>query len=170
MATYTDYFQRDIAVTDSASVVDLGQIYYDYIIGENGQVFLYGDFESDAGEKIKATWVSKALDFSDADPKLGDIFKTVDKVRLEYRDVSANTPVTIYISTDNGVTWVSSSRTLGTGDGKVKTADFYFLDQTSGITGLYFMFKIESESASTKFEWNSLKAFVTPRGEWFEVS
>jgi len=169
MATYTDYFERDLAITDSATVIDLGQIYYDYVIDEGGRVFLLGDFESDAGEAIKAVWVSKALDFSDADSKLGDVFKTVDRVRLEYRDVSANTPVTIYISTDNGVSWVSSSRTLGTGDGKVKTADFYFLDN-EGITGLYFMFKIESESASTKFEWNSLKAFVKPRGEWFEVS
>ena len=169
MATYTDYFERDLAITDSATVIDLGQIYYDYVMDEGGRVFLLGDFESDAGSAIKAVWVSKALDFSDADSKLGDVFKTVDRVRLEYRDVSANTPVTIYISTDNGVTWVSESRTLGTGDGKVKTADFYFLDNES-ITGLYFMFKIESESASTRFEWNSLKAFVKPRGEWFEVS
>jgi len=108
------------------------------------------------------------LDFSDQLPDLANKFKSVDCVELEYIDVDADTPVTIHLSIDGGVTWISKTRLLGTGNGKQKKARFNFHDKED-FTGMHFTVKIESVSSSTTFIWTGIDLKVRDRGRWFEV-
>jgi hypothetical protein len=58
---------------------------------------------------------------------------------------------------------------LGTGDGKVKFADFYFMD-SEYVTGLNFTFKIESLSTTNNFLWLAFELEFMVRGESFNVT
>lgn len=139
-----------------------------YITNPNN-VYLFGEYEGDAGNPINCYFRTKKLDFSDQFKELKDKWKSIDNVKIRYNDLSASTPVTVYISIDGGVNWISKTRLLGTGDGKVKTAKFYFLDKGS-ITGQFFTFKIECVSATHKFEIHGIKISGYVLGDYFEIS
>ncbi len=139
---------------------------YGYFYGSsNGKVYEYSSAaQSDAGTNILAYWQSKRLDFSDQYPEAKDHWKAVQKIQLKYVDLTASTPFTVYLSTDGGVTWESSYRTLGTGDGKAKWADFFFI-----TTGDMFSVKVESSSTSKKFQLLGVYIYFTLSGEVFEI-
>ncbi|GAJ10467.1 unnamed protein product, partial [marine sediment metagenome] len=99
---------------------------------------------------------------------IGDFFKTVDRIQLEYVDEYEDTPVTISLSDDGGEHWVYKTRLLGTGDGRQKVADFYFHDKDR-ITSKDFTVQIMSSSAATTFTWTGFYIFFEPRGEWQEI-
>ncbi len=141
---------------------------YEYI-ADPDDIFLFGDYEGDGGNPIRCHFITKKLDFSDQFQELKDKWKSIDSVKIRYNDLSSSTPVTVYISIDGGVSWVSKTRLLGTGDGEIKTAEFYFLDKES-ITGQFFTFKIECVSSTHKFEIHGIKINGFVMGDYFETS
>jgi len=168
MADETMTFIRDIGIVDRIFVTLLGEDEESFVGGRD--LYLFGtNYKADNSKNIKCSYRTKRLDFTDQDEEGLNQWKTVDKVQLTYRDIDADTPVTIYLSDDGGENWVSASRTIGTGDKRTKTADFWFLDEER-ITAQFFTFKIECDSSDKSFEWNALSVYYTPRGEFFEIS
>ncbi len=155
-----------ITWTDSYRTSQSLKTDYGYFYGSSdGKVFEYSSAsQSDAGTNILAYWQSKRLDFSDQYPEAKDHWKAVQKIQLKYVDLTASTPFTVYLSTDGGVTWESSYRTLGTGDGKAKWADFFFI-----ATGDMFSVKVESSSTAKKFQLLGVYIYFTMSGEVFEI-
>ncbi len=146
--------------------------YYDAMIkviigNDDGDTFLTGGL-ADNSNAISAWWRSKRLDFSDQHEGIGNFFKTVDRIQLEYVDRYANTPVTISISDDGGEHWVYRTRLLGNGDGRQKVADFYFHDKDR-ITSKDFTVQLLSSSATTSFTWTGFHLYFEPRGEFQEI-
>lgn len=123
---------------------------------------------ADNSKPISAYWTSKRLDFGDQFPDYADMWKTIDRIQIEYIDETASTPITVGISNDGGLTWAYQIQSLGIGDKKQKVADFYYRDSELS-TGLYFNIRIESVSSSTTFIWTGFYVHFEPRGEYFEV-
>jgi len=142
---------------------------YYYITDEDGEVYLFGDYQGDGGNPITCYFRTKKLDFSDQFPELKDKWTSIDSVKVRYKDLSSSTPITVYISDDGGVTWVSRTRLLGTGDKKVKEAEFHFLDKEN-ITSQFFTLKIECVSSTHKFEIHGIKINGYVMGDYFETS
>lgn len=110
---------------------------------------------------------SKDFDMSDQTPTYQDLFKTVDKVQLEYVDVSSSTPVAVSLSVDGGLTWAgTTTRTIGTGTKLTRVADFGFLP----VTGKMFRIKVESTSSTKDFIWTGAYVHYYVRGGFFEVT
>jgi fibronectin type 3 domain-containing protein len=139
-------------------------------------------------------WTSKPTDFSEQDPESFNRFKTVEKVSLEFEDLSDDTPTMVSLSIDGGVNWidsvaqatadVSSSRyvsasvpdpgtgpastayffNLGNGDGAPKSADFHFVP----VSSKYFQFRVRSYSSDTHFAWTGMYVYYKLRGYFFE--
>jgi len=170
--SYVDYwtYTSTSTVTLSMDTLDTSssaiKTDYAYFLGsDDGKVYKYHpDYLGDNSVAIPSIWQSKCTDFADQLPQYLDSYKTLYKVRLEYVDLSADVNVTIYISTDGGVNWTSQMKTLGTGDGKTKNADFYFIE-----TGQFFDFKVEHSSSDKEFKWISLYAFIKKAGDYFEI-
>lgn len=109
---------------------------------------------------------SKDFDMSDQAPQFQNVFKTVDRVQLEYVDKDASTPVSVSLSTDGGQTWAgTSSRLLGTGSGLSRVADFWFLP----ITGKMFRVQVESTSSTKRFVWTGAYLHYEGAGPYFEI-
>lgn len=120
---------------------------------------------SDHAETMRCVLYTKTLDFTDQYPEYNNLWKTVYKVRLYYVDKDADTDVSVHLSNDGGQTWIWKTRTIGTGDGKAKTADFDFIE-----TGQYFTVKLEHVSADKRIEWIGLEVMFKISGEHFEIS
>ena len=169
MANYSNTYQRDIAIEERLFVLVYSE--------KDEEVFMcsnMGTFEwdctvaTDEGNAFSAWWRSKDLDFLERFPQYKDMWKTVYTVQVEYEDMTVNTPMVVGVSIDGGATYVSKTRLVGTGDGLIKTADFHFIDQESGITGKLFVFKIEC-TGTTEFKFMGANVFFVPRGEYFEI-
>jgi len=131
----------------------------------SGKVYAYSpSYLSDDGVAIGSIWQSKQTDLSDQHPEVADTWKNLWKVRLIYIDKTADTNVTVYVSTDGGTTWSSQMKTLGAGDETTKSADFYFMK-----TFEFLDVKIEHSSAANEFQWAGLYLYWTPAGEHFEL-
>jgi len=167
MADVTQSYQRDVAIVDRIFVTLIGTD-EDNFIGAEDLFVMSPSYKADNSKSINSFYRTKRLDFTDQDKDALNQWKTIDKVQLAYRDIDADTPVTIYVSDDGGENWVYTSRTIGTGDGRTKTADFYFMD-AERITSQFFTFKIESDTTDKTFEWNALSIYYHPRGEYFEI-
>ena len=139
------------------------------IIDDKGNKYDWAEtYPDDNDANIVSYWRSKTLDFTEQFPQYAHMWKTVDKVVLQYVDKSANIATTIYLSNDGGVSWTTSTRLIGNGDGKPKTADFFFRNQEN-CTGQDFVIKIESTSADKKFIWTGFIIEFYPRGYYFEI-
>ena len=131
----------------------------------SGKVYAYSpSYLSDDGVAIGSIWQSKQTDLSDQHPKVADTWKNLWKVRLIYIDKTADTNVTVHVSTDGGTSWSSQMKTLGTGDETTKSADFYFMK-----TFEFLDVKIEHSSAANEFQWAGLYLYWTPAGEHFSL-
>jgi len=81
-------------------------------------------------------------------------------------DLSADTTVALYYSTDGGATWTSAGmNTIGSGDGTTKETEFYFIE-----TGKHFDFKIEHGSTTNVFQFIALELDILPRGPLKQIS
>ena len=130
-----------------------------------GKVYAYSpSYLSDDGVAIGSIWQSKQTDLSDQHPEVADTWKNLWKVRLIYIDKTANTNVTVYVSTDGGTSWSSQMKTLGTGDETTKSADFYFMK-----TFEFLDVKVEHSSAANEFQWAGVYIYWTPAGEHFSI-
>lgn len=168
MADYFNTFKHDLDIADRVLVVaygpDPGE---DFIADDDGNIYAIGGVHDNANS-ITANWKSKRLDFADKFPQYKDWWKSIDLIQLKYKDQYANTPVTIYISND-GVTWDSVTKLLGTGNNAVKTANFHFRNKAR-CTGVLFYLKLESSSASTSFEWHGIYLKFEPRGPAWNIT
>jgi hypothetical protein len=138
------------------------------IMATNTGTYKIDATHADNGYPITSYIRTKDMDFTDQHPDLAGVTKTLKKFRLIYEDIDADTPVTVYISNDGGANWGTSVATVGTGDGTVKFADFYFLN-SEYVTGLNFTFKVESLSTTTSFLWLAFELEFMTRGESFNV-
>ena len=134
-----------------------------YLTDSDGKVFAYDDsYLSDDGTAIAGRWISKQTDFSDQDPSMLDVMKTVYEVKLHYVDWTDDIKVSVAISTDSGVTWNESVKTLGDATERTKTADYFFR-----VYGENFMFKVENTSTDAKFQFVQLDVFYRKLGDAF---
>lgn len=135
-----------------------------YFGSYDGKVYAESDvYKSDNGTDISAYWLSKQTDFADEDIACLNVFKTVYGVKLWYKDIQANVPVTVGVSNDGGVTWDTLTKTLGNGDEKMKTSLYHFI-----ITGNTFQFKIMNDSNDDIFQWTALEVQYEIGGEFTE--
>jgi hypothetical protein len=104
--------------------------YAHYLAASTGVVYQYSpDYKGDAGEAIPCYWQSKDTNFVDQYRELENRQKNVHFVRLYYVDTDSSVATTVKLSTDGGVTWDgTSTQSIGTGNGKNKSVDFYFED------------------------------------------
>ena len=123
-------------------------------------------YSGDDSNAIVCYWTSKTFDMSEINKEFSGRFKIVDRAVLEYIDKDAETPYTVEISVDGGRTWASDTRTLGTGNGKVKSAEFHFADREQ-ICGKSFIVRVGHVSATKKFVVCGLSMRVEIAGEWF---
>lgn len=114
---------------------------------------------------IDSQYITKPMDFSDQDVEAHNRIKDVTLVVVEYEDKSADLPVTIGLSDDDGETYTEVSRTIGTGDGTQKYAEFRF----SPISSKYFKLRIRSNDDDTDFSWTAVYIYYTLGGPAFEV-
>jgi len=140
---------------------------YGYYFGDfSGKIYYESDeYGSDDGTAINAYWLSKDTDFADIDEDALSRYKTVYKARLFYVDLTAGQSVVISVSTDGGTTWTPSGRNIGTGDGTIKSTDFFFIK-----TGDVFQFKINHDADSGKFQWINMEVLYSVGGDYFEVA
>jgi hypothetical protein len=68
--------------------------------------YLAETYKNDNTNTMASYWRSKRLDFSDQFPQYINQFKTLDRIQIEYVDEIADTPVTVYVSTDGGVSHI----------------------------------------------------------------
>jgi len=115
---------------------------------------------------IDSQYITKPTDFSEQDPQAHNRIKDVSLIVLEYEDKSADTPVVIGVSTDDGETYTEVTRSLGTGDGTQKSAEFRF----EPISSKYFKFRVRSNDESTDFSWTGIYVYYDIGGPSFEVS
>ena len=166
VGTYSDTDTETLTVSDSATaaaVTPLSTTFRYYYGSFEGKVYAESDeLYSDDGTAIDAKWESKDLDFGDAFPEMNDRKKTVHKVRLVYVDKSNAASVEMGISTDGGTTWTTRNKSVGTGDGKTKNTEFFFM-----VTGVYFRFRIRNKSATDAFQWTRFIPFFVDAGEDF---
>jgi len=108
--------------------------------------------------------MSKITDMSELDPHLMGTWKTVYLAKVKYIDKSANTPVTLSISLDNGDFMPLTMQYVGTGDGGQQDAYFHTIS-----TAKYFQFMVTYISGTTDFQFDGLEIQFTPRGEEFKV-
>jgi hypothetical protein len=164
---YTDTVTGTVYI--SGAVLDAQSLKtdYAYYVGDsNGKIYQYSAaYTGDAGANIPARWESKDTDFADQNIEWADKFKTIEKIRLHYIDKTSDATVSLLVSTDGGANWVSKTRSIGTGDGKGKTADFFLIK-----TGQIFRFAIVNASASDEFQFVGLEVFYSVGGDYFEIS
>lgn len=167
MADFFNTFQRDVDICERAMVFSAPADDVDDFISTPGSVYVIGGV-ADLTFAITGGWRSKQLDFSDVHPELKNRWKTIDHIQLKYKDLYANTPVTIFISNDGGETWDYRLKLIGEGDNMIKVEDFHFLNSDKS-TGRSFIIRLESSSSTTSFEWHGISIWIRPRGEYFKV-
>jgi hypothetical protein len=147
-----------------------GEVSNFYVGNDDGDIYKISDtYEAEGAVAIPAYYRTKQLDFTDEYEQLIGMWKTVEHVTVTYRDVMASTPLSIHISDDGGVTWASKHTTVGTGDGKIKTKDFWFLDSDL-CTSDFFFFILESTSSDKTFEWLQIVVWFLPAGPFYRLS
>lgn len=138
------------------------------LIGTDGATYVMDATYADNTNPTSAYFRTKDLDFSDQYADLAGVVKTIDKVRVLYEDLTANTPFTMYLSNNGGATWGTCAATAGTGAGTTKAADFWFMN-TSHATGLTFTLMVESLSTTTTFKILAIEIEFIGRGGDFTV-
>lgn len=134
-----------------------------YLTDSNGKIFEYSEsYKNDDDTRIEGYWQGKQADFSDQDNECLDASKIVYTARLYYKDLDADTIISVSISTDGGVTWTSQTQTLGDGDGKIKHADFSFR-----LNGLNFTPKVSNSSTDKRFQFINLELYYEVLGRYF---
>jgi len=155
-ADYWDIFTDTVFVTDSGDgfkTLPLISEYHYYLGAYDGGVYSDSSlYVSDDNLPIDAYYVTKQSDFADEYQICLGKFKTVYRVRLWYTDISSNTEVVVSVSIDGGESWSSRARSIGSGDGREKSAVFDF-----HLTSDTFKFKVQNFSAYKDFQWTALE-------------
>lgn len=137
-----------------------------YLGSYDGKVFLeHPAYYHDNDVAIPAHLITKVTDFSEEVPEAHNKYKTVYFVRLWYIDKTASTAVTLSVSNDEGTTWTTNTKTIGTGSELTKSVDFFY-----PISGHTFQFKVENDSGNKDFQWIGLEVYFDVCGEFFQVN
>ena len=152
--------------------LDSGSIstaYAYYLADSAGKIYEYSDdYKGDAGNTIPCEWQGKETNFVDQFKELESRYKVIHFARLYYVDKSSGVSTTIKLSTDGGVTWKKSvTKTIGTGDGKNKSADFFFPD--GPVSAQFITPKIESNTSDKDLQWTALALYFDPGAEDFSI-
>jgi len=115
----------------------------------------------DAFLPITAYWQSRTMDFADQLAELGNVYKTVGRVKLIFIDTN-ETDITVSVSNDDGLTWTSVTKTVGSGSEAVSEEFFDFW-----ITGKEFRFMVTHASADDNFQFVRLEPEITTQGAWY---
>ena len=121
---------------------------------------------ADVSTVIGCNWITPILDFSDQDPEAESRWKTVYKVRLTYKDLTADTLFTLYgrmDGTDAFASW--DTATVGTADGRVKTTDFDIIQ-----TGNFIQLNIAEFSTNKDVQIEKIELFYELGGEYYSLS
>ena len=167
---YSDTVDATINLSGySADAQSIKTNYAFYLASSTGAVYQYSDdYKSDAGTAIQSYWRSKETNFTDQFKELENRQKNVHFARLYYVDTDEDVNTSIKISTDGGVTWVgAATKTIGDGDGKNKSADFYF--EGGAISGQFFTVLISSATTDARLQWTALALYFEPGGEDFSI-
>ena len=161
---------HSVSATDTLTIQDKEFVRVDapdlvYYLNAN---IYSNDSLADGAYAIPCWWRTKLIDLGDVNKDYVDLFKTIQRVILEYLDKEADTNVTISISTDGGITWSPVTKELGTGDHAIKFADFYF-HNFENITAKGIEIKFENTSTDEDFQFNGMTASFILGGPWFEV-
>jgi hypothetical protein len=156
-----------VTVVTTVTTSDVLTRLYD-VVCTDGAVSKIDATHSDNGYPVSSYIRTKDLDFTDQHPDIAGMIKTIRKFRLIYEDMDADTPITVYISNDGGINWDTATATIGTGDGRVKTRDFYFMN-SEYVTGMNFTFKVDCLSTTKSFLWLAFEIEFFERGEYFNV-
>ena len=154
----------------SLDAQSISTTYAFYLATSTGAVYQYsGDYKSDAGVVIPCDWQSKQTNFTDQFKELESRQKNIHFARLYYVDLDSTTGVTIKLSNDGGVTWDgTSTKSIGTGNGKNKSADFYF--EGGPISGQIFTARIENADAANRLQVTALALYFDAGGEDFSLT
>jgi len=160
-STITDTVTTSEAVSSTQTI----QTNHAYYLGTaNGTTHLHSlDYKGDGGSVVSTAWQGKDADFGDQFPEVTDLWKTYWGAKLYYEDLEA-IDVTVSLSVDGGVTWVSQQRNIGSGAGTTKSAMFYF-----HLSGYKVIPKITHGSASTTFKWLGLEIEFEEAGEHWDT-
>jgi len=137
-----------------------------YLGSYDGKVFLeHQAYYHDNDEAIPIHLITKVTDFSEEVPEAHNKYKTIYFVRLWYVDKTASTSVTVSVSNDEGTTWTTNTKTIGTGSELTKSVDFFY-----PISGHTFQFKVENDSGDKDFQWVGLEVYFEIGGEYFGIN
>lgn len=153
-------------VSSGASSVPAETDFRYYLGSYDGKVYLeHPDYFHDDNATIPVHLITKVTDFSEENPSAHDAYKTVYSVRLWYVDKTTSTSVILSVSNDEGTNWTTNTKTIGTGSGLIKSADFFY-----PINGHTFQFKVENNSADKDFQWMGLEISYNICGDYFEIN
>jgi len=110
--------------------------------------------------------ITKPFSYEDKDSDMENKWAITDRVHLDFMDLSADTPMTLSVSTDGGVTWEQSVTLLmGTGDGTHKCFDFWYYP----VHGQKHTFKLSCNDSDTLFSWTGFDVYYEPTSRLFEM-
>jgi hypothetical protein len=131
-----------------------------YMGTDDGVVYTYDpSYLSDNGQTIISTWETIETDLG-----MPDTFKTVYKASLKYVDKSSALPISVDISNDGGVTWTGAFKTVGTGNKRTKSKDFWYV-----MSGEFLKFRVQTSSTDKNFQIIGLDIDFLPCGESMET-
>ncbi len=140
-----------------------------YVADSTGAVYEYSpDYKSDGGTAIPCYWQSKETNFTDQYKELENRQKNVHYARLYYKDLDSSMNTSVKISTDGGATWAATStKSIGTGDGKNKSSDFYFTD--GAVSGQIFTIRVSHTTSDSRIQLTGIALYFEPGGEDFNI-
>ena len=124
-------------------------------------------YTGDNSTTINYRYRTVTTDFSDQDPEAFGRWKIVHRVRVIYRDLTADTGLTGYGAADDTSApnqFGTAANTVGTGSGYVDTTDF---DET--MTGNWWSFIITNNTANKKVQIVGIEVYYSLGGTFFDV-
>jgi hypothetical protein len=151
-----------VTITPGAAYSVGAKTDYKYYIGtDDGSVHTYDpSYYSDNGTTIVSTWETVETDLG-----IQDTFKTVYRVSLKYIDHSSSINISVDASHDGGQTWVGAFKSVGTGDKRTHSKDYWFV-----ITGEFLKFRVQTSSTDKHFQIIGMDVDFLPCGEAMETS
>lgn len=155
-----------VTMSDGVGGIPAATNFRYYLGSYDGKVYLeHPAYYHDNDVAMPVHLITKVTDFSEEVPEAHNKYKTIYFVRLWYIDKTASTTITLSVSNDEGTTWTTNTKTIGTGSELTKSVDFFY-----PISGHTFQFKVENESGDKDFQWIGLESYYKICGEYFGIN
>ena len=112
---------------------------------------------------ITASYRTRMTDFSDQDQEALGMWKTVHRVRVHYKDLTADTPLALYLYKDGAIVSLGTN-TVGAGAGGLATTDWY-----TTSAGNFFEFRIYESSTTKKIQILGIEVFYELGGVYYPL-